>query len=402
MKHAVYIGNFSFPLGNAAGKRVYANGKILSENGYEVLFIGLDGNISSETPIQETKNTFDDFIYYNLPDPASLSARMNFIKTYRIITKLLDDIYPKPDLIIYYGSPGLSIIDDMLIQYCRKRKIKIVSDCVDWLTVKTDNPFFDFFKWLDTTYRNIYVNKRADGVIAISDYLTRYYSNAGCHTVTIPPLSPKKNHRNSLNIENQGKIVISYAGIPFRKGTRIRDLNTLKDRIDKTVLLLYSAWEKGCIFTFNIFGFTRDDFETALPSHIEYIDKMGDSVHFFGMLSHEKVTDSIMKSDFTILIRDVNRDTTAGFPTKISESISYGTPVITTKTSDLEKYISEGDNGFFLDIENEISAVDKLSSILKIDRNSIFEMKKRCMESDLFYYRNYSSRLVEFIDSINI
>lgn len=30
-KTVLYIGNFSFPLGNAAGKRVYANGKMLKE-----------------------------------------------------------------------------------------------------------------------------------------------------------------------------------------------------------------------------------------------------------------------------------------------------------------------------------------------------------------------------------
>ncbi len=38
MKNVLYIGNFSFPFGNAAGKRVYANGKILKELGYDVNF----------------------------------------------------------------------------------------------------------------------------------------------------------------------------------------------------------------------------------------------------------------------------------------------------------------------------------------------------------------------------
>jgi hypothetical protein len=36
MKTILYIGNFSFPFGNAADKRVYANGKIFKELGYKV------------------------------------------------------------------------------------------------------------------------------------------------------------------------------------------------------------------------------------------------------------------------------------------------------------------------------------------------------------------------------
>ena len=45
-KTVLYIGNFSFPLGITAGKRVYTNGKILKELGYEVNFIGMDKEVS--------------------------------------------------------------------------------------------------------------------------------------------------------------------------------------------------------------------------------------------------------------------------------------------------------------------------------------------------------------------
>lgn len=36
----VYIGNFIYPDGNAAGKRVSSNGKLLSSQGYDVYYIG--------------------------------------------------------------------------------------------------------------------------------------------------------------------------------------------------------------------------------------------------------------------------------------------------------------------------------------------------------------------------
>lgn len=46
-------------------------------------------------------------------------------------------------------------------------------------------------------------------------------------------------------------------------------------------------------------------------------------------------------------IREKTRKTMAGFPTKVVESMSLGTPVITTDASDLADYIKHGENEFW-------------------------------------------------------
>ena len=55
MKIALYIGNFCFPDCNAAGKRVYANGKILKELGYKVVFVGVNKSIESISSLKKQK-----------------------------------------------------------------------------------------------------------------------------------------------------------------------------------------------------------------------------------------------------------------------------------------------------------------------------------------------------------
>ena len=105
-------------------------------------------------------------------------------------------------------------------------------------------------------------------------------------------------------------------------------------------------------------------------------------------------------SDFTILLREKNRATMAGFPTKVVESISCGTPVITTKTSDLETYIHEGYNGFFVNIENNSQLVEELTNILSQSQDLKRSMKSNCYEGKDFLPDRYISQFKQLLASI--
>lgn len=401
MKKIIYIGNFSFPLGNAAGKRVYGNGKLFRELGYEVVFIGVDKDIDKYCKLEKTEKEYDGFKYYNFPYPNSSISWINYNRLFKILVEFFNEKIDikNIDMIIYYGSPSLSLFINKLIRFCRHNKIKIISDCVDWLTVKTSNPIFNIIKWADNTYQKAYLNKRVDGVIAISKFLETYYKKACVKTVVVPPLSPVEYNFVGMNSNDCKSIV--YAGIPFRKGKKTKDLNALKDRIDKTLKLLYKAKENGANFVFNIYGFTENEYLHSIPSQKKYVERLGDSIKFHGMKANSEVTEEISKSDFTILIRDVNRDTMAGFPTKVSESISCGTPVITTRTSDLEDYIFDGVNGFLLDDSNDEEMMKQILHLLSIDKNEVLKMKSKCINGKQFFYENYINKMSEYLVNIN-
>ncbi|MDP5274737.1 glycosyltransferase [Chengkuizengella axinellae] len=398
----LYIGNFSFPVGNAAGKRVYANGKLLNQLGYEVIFIGMDKEIDQSQSLESTKKVYDNFVYYNFPYPNKNIDWMNYRKVFDELESLLRDQYIIDNLsfVIYYGSPRLSFFNTKLIDFCKKQKIKVIADCVDWLTVKTNNSLFNIVKWFDNNYQKAYANKKADGIIAISKYLSNYYNKYGCKTVIIPPLSPENCRPTSNAVLNNDKKIITYAGIPFRRGKQVKDVNNLKDRIDKTIKLFYRAKKSGCDFTFNIYGFSKDEYLEAIPMQKKYVEELGESIIFHGHKPNDYVVNSVINSDFTILIRDVNRDTSAGFPTKVSESISSGTPVITTKTSDLEDYIVDGKNGYFLSVNNEEKNLKEIIEILRTDRVSINKMKLHCRENNLFYFKHFQNQLNCFLNSL--
>ena len=59
MKKIIYIGNFSFPLGNAAGKRVYGNGKLFNEGSINATDFNKELKLTLIERFDEVASSFD-------------------------------------------------------------------------------------------------------------------------------------------------------------------------------------------------------------------------------------------------------------------------------------------------------------------------------------------------------
>ncbi|MHB8828649.1 MAG: glycosyltransferase [Syntrophales bacterium] len=400
MKNKVlYIGNFSFPTGNAAGARVLGNGYLLRELGYNVFYVGLNNSLSSDSLLESTKQFYNHFRYYNLPYPVGIKGWLSYKARFKDVMSLIKDeeLYA----VIIYGSPTISLFDNLIRRWCRKNKIKFLTDCVDWLPSGAGGFFFRLAKFFDTTYQKKYLNSKADGVIAISSYLSNYYNNRGCKTVVIPPIVNIDNFKKLYNNNNHNDIIkLIYVGQPFPVDGRIVKESSYKDRLDKVIDILYCL--RDLQFVFNIYGLTKDQYLSVIPGQKDLLDVLGNKIMFCGYIENHEAIKKIAESDFTVLFRDVNRMTTAGFPTKFVETISCGTPIITNRTSDLKQYLQDGKNGYFVEIEDKARLLAKIKEILMLNRDSISLMKKYCQESELFSYHKFKNKMCQFLNSINV
>lgn len=381
-KIIIYLGNFTLNEINAAGKRVIGNSYIFSKLGYRVILIGKDKNpVKLVYPI----SCGDNIEYYSFSDYGYIvSSYMADVR--RIIRKV-----GCPSIIIRYGSPGLAFFDKSLIRFCRKNDIKIFADVVDWLPATGNNFLFNTIKKIDTQLEKSLFNCQSDGVIAISSFLDKYYSERGCRTIVVPPLVSQYKKNNSCN--KQVKVV--YAGVPFRLGVRIKETQKVKDRLDICVEAISKISNKNVIF--DVFGITKEQYLVAYPMHKDVLERSLCSIVFHGRQNMKVVQKMINNADYTILLRDRNRATMAGFPTKVVESLSCGTPVITTDTSDLRNYITEGENGFFVDVYNRDSLIKKLEEILSFDSSRRKELKDNCYRRQELKYTNYIESLSAYI-----
>ena len=127
-----------------------------------------------------------------------------------------------------------------------------------------------------------------------------------------------------------------------------------------------------------------------------------ENVIFFGRVSQDLIPAYYKKADFMVFFREPNRKNMAGFPTKFAESITAGIPVITNSTSDLPKYIVNGQTGFMIDgySFDDIMKIMK-EKILRLDRDAIEKMKAYTSASSyLFDYHYYINDFREFIEKV--
>lgn len=383
-----YIGNFCFPDKNASGKRVYANGKLLRAIGYETAFVGVDKELVGLCDLRETKQNYDGFDYYCLPYPIG-KKWLQYAKVVKAIEKFLFDEQTgyNPDLVILYGSPTLSIFMTKIIKICKEKNVTILTDCVDWLSVHGNNLVYDIIKSLDTAYRMRYANEKADGVIAISTYLSEYYKHRGKKTVIIPSLNVNQEECVKNYILDTPHVV--YAGL-WPNPKQVNNRSKLKDRIDISIELMETVKAIGGKFIYDIYGLRKEEYLTLFPDHGSILNLLGEQIVFHGIKSNLEVMKAVKKADYTILIRERTKDTMAGFPTKISESLGCGTPVITTDTSDIWHYITIENGNILVDLKDLDKAAKDIKNKLEC------RQKKRIVQNPL-YYANFKKALSSFL-----
>lgn len=378
-KRIVYIGGFELPDKNAAAQRVIGNGKLFNINGYDVTYIGISKN--SKNDINKVINN-EGFSCYSIKYPKNKIEWLKYIVSAKKVKKILNDI-KEIDIVVLYNYQSLPMWS--LMKYCKKRNIKVVSDCTEWYQ-PSGGLLFKLIKGIDTTLRMKYLHKKLDGIITISEYLTNYYKEQT--TIELPPLVDLKDEKwRKVEKNRDGIISFNYAGSPGKN----------KDKINEIIEVLALEKFNQYKFIFNVVGITKDEYLLYYPEHRGIIELLEGKVFLKGRVSHREALNIVKKSDYTIFIREDNRVTKAGFPTKFAESYSCNTPVITTMSSNLNKYVKNGENGFVVELDDIKGSLDKILSNCIINN-----IRVRISNEDnrIFDFNNYYEECENFLSSI--
>ncbi len=382
-----YIGNFVLPDKDAAAHRVINNAKALRTLGYDVVLIG----VSKEENLNVNSQKFYDFTCYSLPYP---QGKKQWIKRLLNIKPYLEIIEKEGfcNSIILYNMPSMVI--HKLLNYAKKQKVKIFSDCTEWnQNAIRGNIFVSVFKIIDSNLRMLYLNKKFDGIISISSFLNEYYNQKHKnYSIEVPPLvdvTDEKWIHQTKKIDATLQLV--YAGGAFS----IKD-NYVKDRLDLVILAFAKLKEMGYNFIFKVIGCSKNDFLVFYPQYSNEIKYLDTNVIFLNKICHTDAIEIIKESSYSIFLRDEKIFTKAGFPTKFVESISAGTPVLTNKNSNVVDYLVENKNGYIVNIENLDSLVNSLLPAFNRTAEEVNEMKQFTYESKAFDFNNYIDKFKIF------
>ena len=359
-KTVVYIGGFELPDKNAAAQRVIGIAKGLRNIGYNVVFLNSIKN-SKKTGIEEKEYFGFKCIEYKRENEKdylfSASTSLSMIKRIR------------PDAVIAYNYPAVAL--NKIQKYCLTNSIKCYADVTEWYQSGAKNIAYRMIRNIDSAYRMKYVHKKMDGIIAISRYLYDYYKDS-VKTVLIPPTVDLTDSKWDTRAKNDDEhVLFVYAGVP----------SSTKERLDLIVLGIEKAARHYPIIL-QVAGVDKEQFVECYKIERQ----ISDAVQFMGRVSHEKVIEIVKKSDWSIILRENNLVVRAGFPTKVVESITCGTPVLSNRFSNVDEYLNES-NCMFINNDDEIA-----SSIIKAC------VGKKEFDRGIFDYHRFTHELEKLMN----
>ena len=226
--------------------------------------------------------------------------------------------------------------------------------------------------------------------IVISSFLDSYYGNS--NNIILPPLVDPEDLKWTITeqvLPTFDGVRILYAGTPTKK-------DLLEIIIDAVILCL----EKGLKLQFVIVGVSLS--ETSDYVNYNKFKLYPNHICFCGRVPQKLVPAYYHASDFSILLRKPNRKNTAGFPTKLVESMMAGCPVILNYTSDINEYVLDGYNGFVVPDFSTDALLLELEKICNISPSKLDVLKSNSLKCAIekFSFKRYISRMVSFIQNV--
>lgn len=376
MKKLLMVTDLSFP-GSAMASRLLAFIKLFYCLGYDVhLISGKSDELESGKIYKGT-----DFSYEIVS-----SNRSDRLMTYLGNENLIKAVerYVSNNEVDFIFSTSLNALYRKLLKLCRKKNIKLILEQCEWY----DPSSFGMGE-RDIRYRRFNKNikkyyKEADYIISISRLLDNYYKGIGARSIRIPSITDVISKPKNYDIDGE-KIKLVFTGNTSNsKELIVPVLEALNEYKEKIELHIYGSGMNG------------------LRKHVNndgLIDSLNDCLFVHGVIKQEEVEKVLLNSNYQIFIRPKRRSSDAGFPTKLCESMSVGTPCITNDTGDISLVLRDGKNGFIAD-GNDTAAVKRVfERMVNLDSDSYRQMRMmaRTDAQSFFDYRNYLKDVEEFL-----
>jgi len=383
----IYIGPFLFPNGGAAARRILGNAMSFRDAGCEVV-------IASGQMRDGVVSEYEGFEVVSLEERTAeryprYLKHLFYLSMGKKSIEWLNSLEKKPDMIVLYS--GYTPYLMKLIPWCKDNGVKFVFDAVEWYDPKSFwHGVLSPYQWnIEIALR--YYSKKTQAVIAISSFLEKHYRTKGCEVVKIPPTLDMKKVIPNLETYND-VLTLSYTGTPGHK-----------DLFNEYLEAVLQISEEGGNIRFCFAGVTIEQlvkFE-ALQTRGISKDDIPKVLDCRGVTTQKEAMDITKNADFSLLLRRVERYAQAGFPTKVVESLSMGTPVICNLTSDLKDYITHKQDGLICDEPTVESLKQSIKEALLLtkDKKQSMRQNARDIAQKSFDYRCYIDIIKQLVNS---
>ena len=238
--------------------------------------------------------------------------------------------------VLIYGWPLPAITFLPLVIIDRIWAHKIIIDIVDWFDAKSKSRIYNYTKNIDTFILKRLCYDFVTRRVLISSKLRAEYPSG--KTFVFPQIIRNFVPRGPLPPDLP--LTLIYAGNPFLRVERDVPVGNYKDRIDLIIGgVNAAAISTGRPCVLHLAGLTRTMLKCAIPTLDDLSDAPSLQIRFHGRVDQTRLQELIGQSHYSVLLRDKKRSSDYGFPTKITDSLKQGVPIIYNDTSDLKLYL---------------------------------------------------------------
>lgn len=379
-KKAVIITTGHFPEGDAGAVRLRYMARAMTGGGYQV-------EVLCRSKLKD-KGCVDGIAYTSLRriDGHKLVRAADY---YLFPGRVKKYLQRNKDLSCVYVYNAHISVFQLCKRFCQKHNIRLIHDCVEWYSPEEFKKGEKSPAYKAKTKINTQIIDKTFSVIAISRYLEQYFSGKDIRTLRVPILCD-----SALRTEPKQcgeKLTLFYAGAPAKKD--------LVGNVLEAALLLPPEEQKKLRIV--LVGATRDYLisKSGIPAHV--IDGCADFLELCGRVPRSEVLERMEQADFTVLPRDASlRYAQAGFPSKVTESLANATPILCNFSSDLELYLTDGENALIARDHTPEALAQTLRRAIQLTPEEKQTMSQKALKSAKthFDYRNYTAPLRAFME----
>lgn len=386
MKRILILGAYDFPHGDAPSNRLLALAKTLREAGYRPFVLGHGREVRAYRD-RRTGTHVVEGIEFGVLRPSAGRLRSRLLRTWRLAGEVrragITDVR-----CIYITQGTLTLGFALLCRYAWRRPL--IVDCAEWF-----EPFQFPRGRLSPAFARFIVKFHAlrgprANIVAITGTLAAEFARRGCHVTCLPPQVDTDTFVRHHEIGRPDRIELFYAGTPGRKdhvGTALAGLLALPP-------------EQRSRVHFTIAGAGPEELAATVPGGVDALRALGGSVTILGRVPRDEVLRHLAAAHFSVLLRPVSRYSTAGFPSKIPESLAAGTPPMLTLTSDLGSYLSDGEDCLVVDECSPQAFAKAVRRALELPAAELAQLSRQARQCARRYfdYRSWVAPLRAFVE----
>lgn len=387
MSLVIFGDTFTFPDGNAATNRVYTFARGFLENGIIPHVICFD-----DSYLSNFDGISDNISYYH---PFGQTERSNFFivrrwlklaKYFRTV-RIIKEINKKDKITAVNLWTNKFATQLFVFVLARSFNIKIIHE-------HSEHPLRNYqgskLRKIQGEIKSYLGSKLCDAIFCISQFLIDFYRSRG--------ISQKKLLLVPSTVDT-GRFISKFRSpLPYQYILYCGSLTIMKDGVNILIESFNKIAEKHPDINLVLIG--KGDFaaeELRIRNLVEGL-AIKSRIHFLGQLPRTDIPAYLSNAKILALARPRSLVADAGFPSKLTEYLCTGIPVVVTRVGEIPLFLKDNENAFISEPDSVEDFAEKLNFVLgNYEYAQKIGIKGKELTITIFNYNVQAKRMLEFI-----